>query len=349
MASLAQDVDAIIEEEKLGNDSAFEEHEENKDADKSEDTESGSEDDKGESEASSEEHDSSESDEGKEADEGDSEEQKSDEDRSEEKPTDKVEDGPSASDQVAKAKSFMENLNANGYQVLDDKGNTRSFEEVVPPGAYLAAQLSPIKVTDKDGKSHEFLLISDVEKAFPEGFEAKNNIEQLKFERGIMANENKFESAVATYNQAKETYAKEVGEYSSTQQTNASRANEYRAMADKGLVPKIEGDTNDPNNAAVKELDRILEFMNSKNEELAKDGMGKIDSLWVAKQLMDREEKADETKDKAKNIDQQRKAVASLSSTPTAGNDKGTDKKPDYSSLPMNQFAEQLIAQEGLK
>lgn len=342
MPSLAQEVDTIIEEEKLGNDSAFEEHEDKKDDIQPENDKPESDDKKIPDEPAPE-PDKPIDDDGKEADKGDSGEQiKPDKEPEEDQ-------GPSASDQVEQAKSFMENLNANGYQVLDDKGNTRPFEEVVPPGAYLAAQLNPVKVTDKDGKQHEFLLINDVEKAFPDGFEAKNNIEQLKFERGIMANENKFESAVATYNQAKETYGREVGEFTSEQQSNTSLANEYRAMADKGLVPKVEGDVNDPNNAASKELDTILDFMRTKNEELAKDGMGAISSLWVAKQLMDKEEKSDEQSDKAKNIDQQRKSVASLSSTPSAGNDKGDSKKPDYSGLTMNQYADMIISQEGLK
>jgi hypothetical protein len=337
--SLAQDVDAIIEEEKLGNDSAVEEHEDKKDDIQSEGDKQNSDSGDGADSGTGDAADADKTDETEEV-KGAAADDKKDEEES-------VEEGPSASDQVAEAKSFMENLNANGYEVLDKEGKVRPFEEVVPTGAYLAAQLNPVKVTGKDGKQHEFLLINDVEKVFPDGFEAKNNIEQLKFERGIMANENKFETAVKTYEQAKETYAQEVGEYTSIQSSNTALANEYVAMAEAGLVPKV-GDPTSPSKEATQELDSILEYMNTKNAELAKQGLGQINSLWVAKQFMDKDAKTDETKEKAKTIDQQRKSVASLSSTPTAGNDKDTKKRgaPD---LPLNQYVEQLIASENLK
>jgi hypothetical protein len=333
--SLAQDVDEIIEEEKLGNDSAFEEHEDKKDDVQPEDKKPDP-DDKETPDEQAPKPDKPVVDDGGKTGEGDKPE-----------PKDEEELGPTASDQVEQAKSFMENLNANGYEVLDKEGKVRPFEDVVPAGAYLAAQLNPVKVTDKDGKQHEFLLIADVEKAFPNGFEAKNNIEQLKFERGIMANENKFEGAVKTYEQAKQTYTQEVGEYSSIQSSNLALANEYTAMAEAGLVPKV-GDATNPSKEATEELDNILDFMNTKNAELAKQGLGQISSLWVAKQFMDKEVKTDETKKKAETIDQQRKSVASLSSTPTASNDKDA-KKPGVRDLPMNQYVEQLIAQENLR
>jgi hypothetical protein len=285
------------------------------------------------------------------------EEKKPDEEAEPEKPAEKkeepakpVETGPSASDKVDEAKSFMSELNSKGYQVHDDKGNIRDFEEVVPAGKYLAAQLNPIKVTDKEGKAHEFLLISDLEKAFPDGFEAKNNIEQMKLERGLMSNENKFEQAVEKYNGLKSTYEQEVGQVASVQERNTNYGNEYRAMAEAGLVPKAEGDLKDANNPAIKELGSILAWMNTKNEENKAKGLGEITSLWVAKQLMGTETpevKVDPKEEKKKEIVDQRKKVASLTTTHTPS--KGDDTVRRQYSSNANQLASQIIEEYGLK
>lgn len=285
------------------------------------------------------------------------EEKKPDEEAEPEKPVEKKEepaktdpDAPSASKTVEEAKSFMSRLNEDGYKVFDDSGKPREFEEVVPAGKFLAAQLNPVKVTDKDGKSHEFLLISDLEKAFPDGFEAKNNVEQMKLERGLMSNENKFETAVGKYNDLKSAYEQEVTQVSSVQERNTSIGNEYRAMADAGLVPKAEGDLKDPENPAIKELDGLLAWMDKTNAANREKGLGEITSLWVAKQLMDKEEtpKADPKEDKKKEIIEERKKVASLTTTHTPSKGGEVPAGRRYSTNP-SQLAAQIIEEEGLK
>lgn len=265
-----------------------------------------------------------------------------------EKPADKpVEDNkPSATEVVEQSKTLIENLNI-ADQVFDDHGQVRKFEDIVPVGAFLASQLNPVKVVDKDGKEHEFLVIADV----PDDFEPKNLKEKLKLESGINKNELKFDQAVQTYNGAKEQYGLETTAMADANGHNTTLANEYKQMAKDGLVPEVEGDPNDPtfaDSAAVKELDSILAWMSAKNAELEKKGLGQINSLYVAKQLMDSEtvkEKKDDTK---KTIDQQRKAVASLSARPASTN-SSEKKRPAAPSMPMPNYIESLIAEEGLR
>jgi hypothetical protein len=264
-------------------------------------------------------------------------------DKPEEKPLER-----SPTETVTEAKTLIENLNLTQDKVFNDDGSVKKWEDVVPAGAYLASQLDPIKVTDKDGKEHEFFLISDVEKAFPEGFEAKNNLEQMKFERNIMANETKFDEAIKTYKDAGTKYAEETNQIVESRTLQNQVANEYKAMADQGLVPKV-GDPNDPKfneSAAVKELNTILAWMDKTNTENATKGLGKIESLYVAKQLMTAQGVKDDKADKGKQIDKERKEVASLSSSPTP--DRG-NSKPQYQHVPMSRLADQIIASEGLR
>lgn len=260
-------------------------------------------------------------------------------------------DGKSATETVTEARSLIENLQLTEDRIFNEDGSVKPWSEVVPAGAYLAAQLEPVKVTDKDGKEHEFMLISDVEKAFPNGFEANNNLAQLKFEKAIMANESKFDDAVKDYNQAQEQYTKETNAVVQARSDNERINKEYRAMADQGLVPKVEGDPNDPKfleQAAVKELDKILNWMEATNKTNQEKGLGQIQSLYVAKQLMDSEGIKVTKEDKAKEIDADRKEVASLSATPApAGDDKS--KVASQPSTNMATFAEQIISQENLR
>lgn len=358
MKNTDQLVDSIIAEEKLdvpqGAEDNQDEGAKSDDADSQEDKKVTSdegeqtedqetEDQQGDSEDSEDKKD--DTDDGDAAERADEQEDTDKKAEKEEKDTEKT-----ASDIVDESKSLIGRLTANGLKTFDDKGNVRPFEEVLPAGPYLASNLEPVKVVDKEGKTHEFLLISDVEKAFPDGFEAKNNIEQMKFERGIMANENKFDAAVSNYNQAKQTYEQEVGQIEQAQASQSNYAKEYRAMAEDGLVPKV-GDPNDPKfkeSDAVKELNSILSWMESKNAELTKKGLGTISSLYVAKQLMDKESGVDKKQEKVKEIDKERKSVASLSRTPQSG---GTEKEAKKKApLPSNMahFAEQLISEEGL-
>lgn len=361
-------VDSIIEEEKLD---APQGAEDNQDEGAKSDSADSQEDKKGS--ADEEEQDPGEKTEGDQRDqevkEDSSEDDKADDaGDTEVKRTDEQEDDSAsskdkekesektASDIVEESKSLIGRLTANGLKTFDDNGNVRPFDEVLPAGPYYASQLSPVKVIDKEGKTHEFLLIMDVEKAFPDGFEAKNNIEQMKFERGIMANENKFDAAVANYNEAKQIYEQEVGQIEQTQTVQSNYAKEYRAMAKDGLVPNVGDppkDKNDQqfvidNKAAIDELNSIISWMESKNAELTKKGLGTISSLYVAKQLMDKDSGVDKKQEKAKEIDKERKSVASLSRTPqSGGSEKETKKKAPVPSN-MAHFAEQLISEEGL-
>lgn len=279
-----------------------------------------------------------------------------DEQKPEEQPKEETPEEPriTPTEEVEQAKTLIGNLNLTEDQIFDANNQPKPFEDVVPPGAYFSSQLNPVKVTDKDGREHEFLLISDVEKQFPNGFEAKNNIEQMKFEHGILANESKWETAVNNYNAAKTQYNQEVSEVGTSREHNAQLGEEYVAMANQGLVPKLEGDVSE-SNPAVKEMDRILDWMGTKNAELAQKGLGRIDSLWVAKQLMDTEtpsqtpQNAPQTQDKQKTITEQRRSVASLSNVPTSGGDKGGDKRPPQADIPMARYAEQIIAEENLR
>lgn len=346
------DAEAIIAEEGLSETPVTDDVEETKDGTESEDS---GDDNKGDDSAKVEDESKEEHEKPKPGDVIKPEEEKDGEQPAEkqedkrEEPAKPETDTNSASKQVEEAKSFMAELNEKGYEVYDKDGKVRDFEKVVPPGKYLAAQLNPVKVTDKDGKTHEFLLISDLEKAFPDGFDAKNNVEQMKLERGLMSNENKFEQAVGKYNELKSTYEQEVGQVASIQERNQSIAGEYNAMAEAGIVPKAEGDLKDPNNPAVKELDSILAWMDKTNAENQKKGLGQITSIWVAKQLMGQESpKTEPNEDKKKEITEERKKVASLTATTTPSKSGESTGQRRYSSNP-HQLASQIIEEEGLK
>ncbi len=255
----------------------------------------------------------------------------------------------SPTETVQEAQTFIQNLNLSEDKIFNKDGSVKEWEEVVPAGAFLGAQLTPVKVTDKDGKTHEFLLLADVEKLFPEGFEAKNNIEQMKFEKAIMSNEDKFDKAIETYKSAKEQYTKETSDIVQAQSDNQRINKEYRAMADQGLVPKVEGDPSDPKfleQPAVKELNKILEWQEAKNKENSAKGLGQITSIYVAKQLMDIEGKASDKKGEADKIVKDRQEVASLSSSPAPA--KESPKKVDR-NIPMSRLADEIIASEGLR
>ncbi len=256
-------------------------------------------------------------------------------------------DERSASETIEEARTLIGNLNLTEDKIFNDDGSVKPWNEVVPAGAYLASQLEPVKVTDKDGKVHEFMLLSDVEKAFPSGFEAKNNIEQMKFERQILANETKFDEAVKTYQDAEAQYNRETGSIVENRSESTRISNEYKAMADAGLVPKV-GDPSDPKfgeSDAVKELNGLLEYMDKKNAELAKQGLGQVTSLYIAKQLMDAEGSKVEKEDKKQQIINERQEVASLSSSPTPAEQT---KKVQY-DIPMSRLADSIIAEEGLR
>lgn len=266
-----------------------------------------------------------------------------------EEPAKPVEPDNSKSEAVAEAKSFIENLKLTQEQVFNQDGTAKPFEEVVKPGEYLLSQLEPVKVTDKDGNVHEFLLLDDVKEKFPDGFEAKNNIEQMQFERAINNNENKFQDAINTYRNAKEAYTSETSQIAEARTTQTQLRSEYTAMADAGLVPKVDVDPKDPKfneSAAVKELDKILGFMQTENEKLAEKGLGQITSLYVAKQLMDNQAAAAKTDEQKQQIVNERKEVASLTSSPTP--DTPTTAK-NLTNVPMSRLADEIIAQEGLK
>lgn len=358
MSQLTQDADAIIAEEKLDNSqSAHEEPptEGEKGATNEEASESASD---NQVDQKAEENTNQPKEEPKDAESGEAapeEEQPKDEKAAsesggEETKAETPPDTKSSTETVEEAKGLIENLNLSEDQIIDPQGNIKPWEELVPAGAYLASQLEPIKVTDKEGKTHEFLLLSDVERDFPNGFEAKNNIEQMKFEMAIRDNEAKFKEAVGTYNEAKTRYTQETSAMVQAQSDNARIAKEYRAMADQGLVPKIEGDPNDPKfleSAAVKELNKILNWMDETNKTNKEKGLGQISSIYIAKQLMAADANKTERGDKAKEIDKERKEVASLTSSPAPST---KDNKPKAApDIPMARFAEQIIASEGLK
>lgn len=294
--------------------------------------------------------DKSEDDEQKEESE-DSKETDDTEEKVEKLDTKEVEENNSAVDRIEQSKSYVDHLEQNGYQPYDDKGNLRTFKEVLPPGTFLLSKMEPVKVQDKDGKSHEFVLLSDLEKAFPDGFDAKNNIEQMKLQNGLAYNETQFRTGIKEYDQAKAAYEQETTKITQQAQSQESIASEYRAMAKEGLVPEV-GDPKDPNfnkSDAVKELNGILAWMETKNKELSAKGLGTITSLYVAKQLMGTDTKVDDKKTKAKEIDQQRKQTASLSRS-GGGKDREAPKKsqPNSNSLSPHNFVEQIIAEEGL-
>lgn len=264
-----------------------------------------------------------------------------------EEPKAPASDDRSPTETIAEAKTLIENLNLTEDKVFNDDGSVKPWRDVVPAGPYLASQLEPVTVTDKDGKTHEFMLLSDVEKAFPDGFEAKNNIEQMKFERQIMANETKFDAAVKTYQDAETRYTQEMTDLTTTRGEQTRIANEYKAMAEAGLVPKV-GDPSDPKFAdseAVKELNTILEWMDKTNAENKQKGLGEITSLYVAKQLMGIDSKKTETEDKKNQIINERQEVASLSSSPAPE----TGKRPVARDIPMSRLADEIIASEGLR
>lgn len=232
-------------------------------------------------------------------------------------------------------------------KIFDEQGNARPFTEVVKVGEYLASQIQPVEVVGKDGKTYQFNTIHDVEAQFPDGFEAKNNMEKLKFESAIVANDNKFREAVGQLKQAEQEYQQYTASAIETRQANENIAKEYRAMADQGLVPKV-GDPNDPKfseSPAVKELNKLIAWRDATNAKNAEKGLGQIQSLYVAKQLMDAEGSKVEKEDKSKQIHQERVEVASLSSSPTPD----TGKKPQQAYIPMSRLADEIIASENLK
>jgi len=245
--------------------------------------------------------------------------------------------------------TFLQSLDLTEDKILKEDGSIKEFKEVVNIGQYLNSQITPIEVTGKDGQKYTFSLLADVEEKFPDGFEAKNNIEQLKFNSAIMANESKFNSAIETLKSAEAQYTKETSAFVQAKSDNERIGKEYRAMADAGLVPKVEGDPSDPKfleQPAIKELDKILNFMETKNKELAEKGLGQINSVYIAKQLMDNETKSSDKEDKKQDIINQRNEVASLSATPPSDDGK---KKQTYTNVPMSRLADEIIAQEGLR
>lgn len=270
--------------------------------------------------------------------------QPEEEQKPEEKP---VEPTESASKTVEEAKSFIQNLNLTEDKIFNTDGTVKEWREVVPAGKFLASQLEPVVVTDKDGKTHEFMLLSDVEKAFPDGFEAKNNIEQMRFQQAILDNEGKFKAAVQSYNDAEQRYKEDTSKLVEQRSDNTRLASEYRAMAEQGLVPKV-GDPSDPKfneSDAVKEMNKILDWMDKTNAENAEKGLGKVTSLYYAKQLMDLEGSKVEKDNKKQEVINERQQVASLSSSPTPAQ----DKKAAPPDVPMSRLADDIIASEGLK
>lgn len=232
-------------------------------------------------------------------------------------------------------------------RMFDEQGNVRPFNEVVSIGEYLASQIQPVEVVGKDGKTYSFNTISDVETQFPDGFEAKNNLEKLKFESAIVANENKFNDAVGHLKEAEQQYQEYTTTAVQTRQEQESIAKEYRAMADQGLVPKV-GDPNDPKfseSEAVKELNKLIEWRDATNAKNAEKGLGQIQSLYVAKQLMDAEGAVVQKEDKGKQIHNERVEVASLSSSPTPT----TAQQNQYQDVPLSRLADEIIASEGLR
>lgn len=343
MPGIDQEVDGIIEEEKLEQGISKDE-DESKENDKEEDKSNEDEQDaeKSEDESKSDDEESEDKDAEDESDKEESEDESEDSEDEEES---------NLEEQVEKAKSIISELQDNGADVFDKDGNPKKFEDVVPAGPYFLSVLNPVKVVDKSGKTHEFLLLTDVEKKFPDGFEAKSNIEQMKFEKAIMANESKFEDAIGRYNEAKAVYQEEVTDRQQESKANQSIADEYKAMAKSGMVPKV-GDPDDPDfkdSEAVKTLDTLLTWMDTKNAELKKQGLGQITSLYVAKQLMDIDENKDEKQKNKQEIDKQRKDTARLNKSPDNGTKDDSKSKKIPSSQPMSTYIEQLLAEEDIK
>lgn len=257
-------------------------------------------------------------------------------------------DERSPSETVQEAHGIIKSLDLSEDKIFNDKGEVRPFGELVPAGPYLASQLNAVKVTGKDGKDYEFLVKSDVDKQFPDGFEAKNGLEQRMFEQAIVDNEIAFRKAVDTYKGAETAYTKETSDIVQSRGENERIGNEYKAMAEAGLVPKIEGSPDDPKfleSAAVKELNKILNWMDTENKTNAAKGLGQITSLYVAKQLMDIQANKEVKDEKKGAIISERNEVASLSSSPTP--DAGGKK--EYRDIPMSRLADEIIASEGLR
>lgn len=247
------------------------------------------------------------------------------------------------------ANTFLQGLNLTDDKVFTESGDVKEFREVVNIGEYLANEVPKLTFTGKDGKQYEFRTLKDVEDQFPDGFEAKNNIEQLKFNSAILSNEAKFKNAVETLKSAEEQYTKETNAIVQARSDNDRIGKEYRAMAEQGLVPKVEGDPSDPKfleQPAIKELDKILNWMETKNKELREKGLGQINSVYVAKQLMDTDTNKSSNDDKKNEIINQREEAASISNTPPSD---GGNKKQTYSNIPMSRLADEIIAQEGLR
>lgn len=259
---------------------------------------------------------------------------------------------PKSESQVQEeATTLLQTLELTDDKVFTDNGEVRPFTEVVPVGEFLAKQLEPITVVDKEGNEHQFTILDEVKEKFPNGFEARNNIEQMEFQQAIMQNTTKFRELVGTYNKANEQYTKETNMIVQQRSDNARIREEYNSMAKQGLVPKVEGDPNDPKfleQPAVKELDKLLQWQETKNAELRAQGLGQINSLWVAKQLMDAEAGNKANDEKKEKIVQDRKQVASLTATGTPTPEKDAPKNVPQ-NVPMSRLADEIIAQEGLR
>jgi len=361
--SLSQDVDAIIAEENIDNSqSATEEPQDQGDSqeanqDDQQVADDSQQDNNADDNASDDQNQDDQQDKGDDANKPD--DANADDQQEDQKPEEKQVDPlvtppsepPKTGDQVEQAANTMlQTLQLTDDKIFDAEGNVKPFNEVVKAGDFLASQVEPVKVTDKDGVEHEFFTLEDVKEKFPDGFEAKNNIEQMQFQSQIMENQRKFTDAVNVYKNAQEQYTKETTALVEARSENDRIGQEYKAMAEQGLVPKIEGDPNDPKfleSAAVKELNNILNWMDTKNKELRDKGLGQINSVYVAKQLMTQEATTVDKQDKSKQVIDERKEVASLSATGSqAPADKGNKV---HSSVPLSRLADEIIASEGLK
>lgn len=354
--SLAQDADAIIAEENLDNSQSATEDppvqgdEQNTDDQQQDDTKGDDNTDNGDSDDKADDQ----KDDDKDA--GDDKQDDADADAGEKKddtppvPTPPVE--PPASQEVAnqEAQTLLQTLQLTDDKVFDAEGKVKPFSEIINAGEFLSSRVEPVKVTAKDGTEHEFYTLDDVKEKFPDGFEAKNNIEQMQFQSRIMDNERKFTDAVNVYKNAAEQYQKETTALVEAKGENDRIGKEYRAMAEQGLVPKIEGDPNDPKfleSPAVKELNNILNWMDTKNKELREKGYGTINSVYVAKQMMSQEQAGEQKSNKGKEVIEQRKQVASLSSSDNNGSKD--EPKVVSSNVPLSRLADEIIASEGLK
>jgi hypothetical protein len=252
---------------------------------------------------------------------------------------------PKTQDQITvEARTLFKALDLTEDKVLNERGEVTPFKNIINPGEYISRQVKPVTVTDKEGKTHVFNLLSEVEEQFPNGFEAKNNIEQLKFNQAIMANETAFRDAVNTYNNAEKQYQQEVNSLKEERANSQKLSSEYESMANAGLVPKHDASKGDKSEA-VAELTNIMAFMETKNAELAKMGVGRIDSLYVAKQLMDIESKKEEKNEKKEKIITQRTNVASL------GKNSNQDDTliPYPKDVSIGKLADMIIEREGLR